>query len=90
MRPLRALQAILGLSLFGTLFSGVLTYRELFGASAMSCPAPGAPGTVFGYPACVYGFFMYIAIAVLAGAGLRGARRNHGDPLSGTVRWNPQ
>lgn len=90
MRPLRALQAILGLSLFGTLFSGVLTYRELFGASAMSCPAPGAPGTVFGYPACVYGFFMYIAIAVLAGFGLRGMHRNHTDPLSGSVRWIPQ
>lgn len=75
MRALTALKAILGLSLFGTAFSGVLTYQELFGASAMSCPAPGAPGTVFGYPACVYGFFMYAAIAILAALGLRGARR---------------
>jgi uncharacterized membrane protein len=75
MRALTALKAILGLSLFGAAFSGVLTYQELFGASAMSCPAPGAPGTVFGYPACVYGFFMYAAIAILAALGLRGARR---------------
>ncbi|HEX6315484.1 MAG TPA: hypothetical protein VFZ73_11520, partial [Gemmatimonadaceae bacterium] len=75
MRPVKALRLILGLSLFGTLFSGVLTYRELFGASAMSCPAPGAPGTVFGYPACVYGFFMYVAVAIVAAAGLRGASR---------------
>ncbi|HEX6050566.1 MAG TPA: hypothetical protein VFZ21_14905, partial [Gemmatimonadaceae bacterium] len=64
MNATRALQVILGLSLFGTAFSGVLTYQELFGASALSCPAPGAPGTVFGYPACVYGFFLYAAIVV--------------------------
>lgn len=68
----RALQVILGLSLFGTAFSGVLTYQELFGASALSCPAPGAPGTVFGYPACVYGFFLYAAIVVVSAFGLRG------------------
>lgn len=74
MRPGTALKAILGLSLFGTAFSGFLTYQELFGASAMSCPAPGAPGTVFGYPACVYGFFMFAAIAIVAGLGVRGVQ----------------
>ena len=67
----RALQIILAISVFGLLFSGVLTYHELFGVSAESCPAPGAPGTVFGYPACVYGFFMYLTIAGIAGVGLR-------------------
>ena len=75
MRPLRALQLILGLSLFGTLFSGTLTYRELFGQTALSCPAPGAPGTVFGWPACVYGFFMYLIIAAVSAAGIRGVRQ---------------
>ena len=74
MRATHALRAILATSLFGTVFSGVLTYRELFGNTALSCPAPGAPGTVFGYPACVYGFFMYIAIAAMSAAGLRDAR----------------
>jgi uncharacterized membrane protein len=72
--PRRALQSILALSAFGSIFSGVLTYNEIFGASALSCPAPGAPGTVFGYPACVYGFFMYLAIVVLATLGLRSTR----------------
>jgi hypothetical protein len=66
----RALQWILGLSSFGTLFSGYLSFKEVFGPTAMSCPAPGAPGTVFGYPACVYGFFMFLVIALLAGFGL--------------------
>ena len=70
MTAARALQVILGVSAFGAVFSGVLTYQELFGATAMSCPAPGAPGTVFGYPACVYGFFMFLLIAAIAAWGL--------------------
>lgn len=67
MRPVQSLKIILGISLFGVAFSGVLTYKEFFGHVGLSCPAPGAPGTLFGYPACVYGFFMYVAIAVLGG-----------------------
>ncbi|HEV2671076.1 MAG TPA: hypothetical protein VGU74_08300 [Gemmatimonadales bacterium] len=66
----RALQIILVLAGLGTLFSGTLTYNELFGAAALKCPAPGAPGTILGYPACVYGFFMFLAITGVAGAGL--------------------
>jgi hypothetical protein len=75
MNPRLALQCVLAISLFGTLFSGGLTYVELFGSSALSCPAPGAPGTVFGYPACVYGFFMYLTILVISALGLRRAQR---------------
>jgi hypothetical protein len=70
----RALQIIVAVSVFGAIFSGVLTYGELFGAQAVSCPSPGAPGTIWGYPACVYGFFMYLAIAVTAALGLFAAR----------------
>jgi hypothetical protein len=66
----RALQVVLGVSFFGLVFSGVLSYREVFAQSAASCPAPGAPGTVFGYPACVYGFFMYLVIVLTVAAGL--------------------
>jgi uncharacterized membrane protein len=74
----KALQLILAVSLFGVAFSGALTYKELFGAGAATCPAPGAPGTVFGYPACVYGFFMYIILAGLAVAGLGALTRERG------------
>ena len=42
----RALQVILAISVFGLAFSGVLSYREVFGHSAVVCPSPGAPGTV--------------------------------------------
>lgn len=68
----RALQLILVIALAGLVFSGTLTYREVF-AGAAKCPSPGAPGTIFGYPACVYGFFMYLAIVVSALFGLRAA-----------------
>jgi len=71
----RALQVILGISVFGVLFSGTLSYREVFGRAAAACPSPGAPGTVLGYPACVYGFFMYLIIAGIALAGLLAQRR---------------
>ena len=70
----KALQIILVLSLAGLAFSGTLTYREVFAAAAR-CPSPGAPGTILGYPACVYGFFMYLAIVVTAIAGLVAGRR---------------
>ena len=75
MNPKRALQIIASISWVGILFSGTLTYQEFFGGLALSCPAPGAPGTVLGYPACVYGFFMYIALAVIAWLGLRSFRK---------------
>ena len=71
----RALWIILGISLFGIAFSGTLTYQELFGSSVAACPSPGPAGTVFGYPACVYGFFMYLVLAATAAWGLFATRR---------------
>ena len=62
----------------GASFSGVLTYAELFGQAAVSCPAPGPANTVLGYPACVYGFFMYLAIAATAAGGLIAGRTRKG------------
>ena len=67
-----ALRGILALGLFGVAFSGFLSYRELFGGGMESCPAVGPKGTLFGYPACVYGFFFFLAITILASLGLAG------------------
>jgi hypothetical protein len=72
----RALGWIFAISLFGVVFSGTLTYRELFGTTAAVCPSPGAPGTVFGYPACVYGLLMYVILALISGTALYGGRRS--------------
>jgi len=70
----RALLIILVFALAGLAFSGTLTYREVFAAAA-TCPSPGAPGTILGYPACVYGFFMYLGVAAVAAWGLLSGRR---------------
>jgi hypothetical protein len=66
----RALQWIFAISLAGVAFSGTLTYREVFSGTAAACPAPGAPGTILGYPACVYGLLMYVVIASISGVAL--------------------
>lgn len=70
----RALQLILIVSLVGVGFSGTMTYDEVFAKTAAVCPSPGTPGTIWGYPACVYGLLIYGVIAVLAGAGLLAGR----------------
>jgi hypothetical protein len=76
----RALQWIFAISLFGAAFSGTLTYRDIFSKTAAACPSPGAPGTVFGYPACVYGLLMYVVLAIISGAALWKGR--HGAVLA--------
>ena len=75
MNPRTALRIILVISLFGMAFSGALSYRELF-KSGLSCPASGTPGAIFGYPACVYGLFMYLVIAAIAVLGLLARNRS--------------
>jgi hypothetical protein len=70
-----ALKTVFVVSLAGLGFSGVLTYQEIWGAGGLSCPSPGAPGTILGFPACVYGFLMYLLIAAVSFAGLRAETR---------------
>jgi len=58
---------ILALAIGGLAFSGYLSYRELFATHAAPlCTPVGEPGTMLGAPPCIYGFFMYLVIAVLA------------------------
>jgi hypothetical protein len=67
----RALQIAFALCLCGVGFSGALTFAEIFGSTAVACPSPGAPGTLFGYPACVYGFLLFVILTIVTGTGLR-------------------
>ena len=77
----RALLVVLFISLAGMSFSGALVYRELFAATAGQCTALGSPGTILGYPPCVYGLVMYAALFVTAVLGLRAGRRaERGSP----------
>jgi uncharacterized membrane protein len=68
MKPKTALTAILAISVVGILFSGYLSYSELF---AGTCPIGGCP-TVGPFPACVYGLVMYLIVFILSYLGLRG------------------
>lgn len=66
-----ALKIIFAIGLGGLAFSGYLSYNELFATCAAGCPVVQAPGGMFGVPACVYGFFMYLAVVAVAALGLR-------------------
>jgi hypothetical protein len=66
-----ALRSVLAVSLAGVAFSGTLTYRELFSGLGGGCTVGGAPGTILGYPACVYGLFMYLVLVAISALGLR-------------------
>lgn len=57
------LKTILGLSVFGMLFSGYLSYGELTKTCSFGC---SATGDILGLPACVYGLVMYTIITALA------------------------
>ncbi|HEX2669179.1 MAG TPA: hypothetical protein VHP13_12465 [Gammaproteobacteria bacterium] len=68
-----ALLLVFGISIVGVLFSGTLTYRE-FAAQVSACGPVGQPGTVFGYPACVYGLVMYAVLSLVSAWGLAAKR----------------
>lgn len=67
------LKVIFFISIAGVLFSGYLSYLELFAAdgcnsSPISCGDSGF--TIADLPACVYGFFMYLLVLVLSAKSL--------------------
>lgn len=62
-----ALKIILGISIAGLLFSGYLSFFDLFKAT---CPVGGCKN-LLGLPTCVYGFIMYLIVFIIAIAGLK-------------------
>ena len=78
-----ALKVIFIISIIGILFSGYLSYMEVF---AGSCEL-GECTSIFEVPACVYGFVMYLVIFVISLLGLvdkGGEAAENGLPLSQT------
>jgi uncharacterized membrane protein len=61
-----ALQIIMVISICGILFSGYLSYSELFKGT---CPFGGCKN-LLGLPVCVYGFVMYAIVFVISIIGL--------------------
>jgi uncharacterized membrane protein len=70
-----ALKIILWISIAGLLFSGYLSYTELFaGFCGATQLGMGSCTNVLQIPACVYGFFMYLAVFVISLLGLKGKK----------------
>lgn len=66
MKKETALKIILVIAIVGMLFSGYLSYGELFGNS---CPLGGC-SKIAGLPTCLYGFVIYLIVLVIAIIGL--------------------
>lgn len=68
MKPKNALKTILIISLLGMIFSGYLSYSEIF---TKSCALSGGCTSVSGIPACIYGFVMYLVVFIISLLGLK-------------------
>ncbi len=73
MKQRQSLKIILILSICGLLFSGYLSYQELFtgtcNVNAINCGIK--TDLIAGLPACVYGFFMYLLVSIISLLGLK-------------------
>jgi uncharacterized membrane protein len=66
MKKIIALRTILIIAIAGMLFSGYLSYGELFGKS---CPVGGC-SSLLGVPVCLYGFTMYTIVLIISICGI--------------------
>ena len=63
-----ALRMIFWISLAGVLFSGYLSYSEIF---RDICFLGTCGTTIFTIPSCVYGLVMYLAVLVVSWIGMK-------------------
>ena len=69
MKKQTALKLIFWISLAGMLFSGYLSYTEIF---QQACALGGSCSTkILTLPSCVYGFVMYLVVFLISVFGLR-------------------
>jgi len=71
MNERKALKIIQLIAVAGTLFSGYLSYGELFKGSCSLTGVSCGAGDIGGVPACVYGLVMYLLVLTTATLGLR-------------------
>ncbi|MFA7717894.1 MAG: hypothetical protein WC875_04220 [Candidatus Absconditabacterales bacterium] len=66
MKKIIALRIVFIIAIAGMLFSGYLSYGELF---AKACPVGGC-SNLFGIPVCLYGFTMYTILFIISLIGI--------------------
>ena len=69
MKKQTALKIIFGLAVAGVIFSGYLSYSEIF--RKVCVIGGGCSITLLNLPSCVYGFVMYLAVLTFAIIGLK-------------------
>ncbi|MBL7059104.1 hypothetical protein ISS08_01505 [Candidatus Pacearchaeota archaeon] len=62
-----ALKTIFGISVVGVLFSGTLSYQEIFSGTC----SLGGCSMLGSLPTCVYGLIMYLAVLIISYLGLK-------------------
>jgi len=68
MKKQTALKSLFWVSLAGALFSGYLSYTEIF---QQVCALGTCSTTIFSVPSCVYGLVMYLIGLVISILGIR-------------------
>ena len=68
MKKQTALKALFWVSLAGALFSGYLSYTEIF---QQTCAIGTCSAKVFTVPSCVYGLVMYLVGLVISILGIK-------------------
>jgi len=80
--------AVLLFALAGTIFSGYLTYYNYWGGGCenalITCGTGPNAVLIFGQPSCVYGFFMFLAVAVIVSLGWM---KQNIHPFASTIFW---
>ena len=71
MKKQTALKTLFWVSLAGALFSGYLSYTEIF---QQVCALGICSTTVLSIPSCVYGFVMYIVGLIISILGIKSSK----------------
>jgi uncharacterized membrane protein len=71
MKKQTALKTLFWVSLAGALFSGYLSYTEIF---QQVCALGTCSTTVLSIPSCVYGFVMYIVGLIISILGIKSSK----------------
>ena len=71
MKKQTVLKAIAIISFLGILFSGYLSYAEIFQQTASLCASGTCGQQLAGIPVCIYGLIMYLTVFIISVIGLK-------------------